>query len=368
MKKIVALALAGISSGCGTHLPELASKSQLPMTALVAKIDCEFQEAIWYQIHKRGRDLITWQAAYTLTLKGNEIGSLKALTNTFPFTLSRLTSMNFGIGGGVTSTANRTAILKFNINFRDLKQQPICTYTATGHPFLSGSIGLHDWLDDALSGFNQSTNQITSVGHTFQFTVDASGSVSPGFVIGPAPTIGLNPSGSQQRIEDNSIDVVLSKAVAVTETVSQVIARTSAAQIAEMERIRREIEDLRKKNEETERKVAESKIPNILSSRQLKLDLPNILNLPIDPDAGVTPQSKNDLSKLVEERRNNDAELKKKTEKLDYLQNHPENVTTRTVTRPAGVFYSADQNPNILATQQQLTLERLNNALRFNVP
>ncbi|MGM4962990.1 hypothetical protein AB7714_05750 [Tardiphaga sp. 1201_B9_N1_1] len=367
MRKIIALAVAGVSSGCGTHLPELATKSDLPMKVLVAKIDCEFQEAVWYQLHERGRDLITWQAAYTLTLKGNEIGSLKALTNTFPFTLSKLTSMNLGVGGGLTTTANRTAILKFNINFRDLKNRPVCAYAATGHPFLSGGIGLHDWLDDALSGFDQSANKVTSVGHTFQFTVGASGSISPGFVIGPTPTIGLNPSASQERVEDNSVDVVLSKAVPVTETVAQVIARTSAAQIAEMEKIRQEIEDLRKKNEETDKKIGENKAGETLSSRQLKFNLPNINSLRVDPDAGVTPQSKEELRFLVETQKNNDAELKKKTDKLTFLQNHPD-VTTTTVNRRAGIYYSADQNPNILATQQQLTLERLNNTLRLNIP
>lgn len=368
MKRMFAFAVAVILSGCGTHLPELSTKTSLPMQALVAKIDCEFQEAIWFQIQERGRaDLLTWQAAYTLTLKGNETGSLKSLANTFPFTLSKLTTMNLSAGGGVTTTANRTAILKFNLKVKDLRDRPVCPYATAGHPFLSGSIGLHDWLDEALSGFNRSAKQVTSVGHTFQFTVDASGSISPGFVIGPAPTIGLGASGSQERFEDNSVDVVLSKAVPVTETVAQVIARTSADQIAEMERIRKEIEGLRKKNDETGQKLSQNKAREMLSSQSLKLDLPGISALRVDPDKGVTQQSKDELRSLVETQRATDAEMKRQSDRLTYLQTHP-NLTTTTVNRRAGVYYSADQNPNILATQQQLTLERLNNTLRLNNP
>ena len=275
--------------------------------------------------------------------------------------------MNLGVGGGVTATANRTAILGFSLNFSDIKQRPVCAYAATGHPFLTGSIGLHDWLDDALSGFDKSAKKVTRIGHTFQFIVDASGSISPGFVIGPAPTIGLNPSGSQERIEDNSVDVALSRAVPVTETVAQVIARTSADQIAQMEKIRQEIEKLQKEKEETAKQIADNKAQKALSSRRLKLDLPNIMNLPIDHDEGVTQQSKDELHSLVETQENNEVKLRRATARLTLLQDNRE-IKTTTINRRSGAYYSAEQNPNLLATQQQLTLERLNNALRINIP
>jgi len=53
--------------------------------------------------------------------------------------------------------------------------------------------------------------------------------------------------------------------------------------------------------------------------------------------------------------------------RLNFVEAHPD-MTTTTVNRRTSITLPADQNPNIASTQQLLTLDRLNNTLRFNLP
>ena len=49
MKKLIILSVAISLTGCGTYLPQLTSDETLPLDVLIAKIDCEFQVAVWTQ-------------------------------------------------------------------------------------------------------------------------------------------------------------------------------------------------------------------------------------------------------------------------------------------------------------------------------
>ena len=177
MNRFLIVSLTIGLTGCGTHLPELTSHETLPLEVLVAKIDCEFQEAVWTQKHDLKRSFLKgWQGQYTVTLKSNETGSAKALTNTFPFLPSKKLTINATAGGGETTTANRTALMKFNLAFDDVKQAPLCARVQTSslHPFVTGRIGFQEWMDKAFDaadvGGNLQLNKpqrVSSLGHTF---------------------------------------------------------------------------------------------------------------------------------------------------------------------------------------------------------
>ena len=145
-----------------------------------------------------------WQGQYSVTLKSNEIGSTKALSNTFPFVPSKTLTVNANAGAGVTTTANRTALMKFSLAFdRVTQERPVCfkAETSSLHPFITGQIGFEEWMDKAfdaaeLGGRMQlgEPQRISSLGHTFEFSIDVNANAGAGFVIGPPPTININPS------------------------------------------------------------------------------------------------------------------------------------------------------------------------------
>src|SRR4051794_6908684 len=71
--------------GCGTELPALVNQDTLPMGVLVRAIHCELADAVRRQILDRDRAFLAqWQAAYIITLKGNEVGTVAADANKFP--------------------------------------------------------------------------------------------------------------------------------------------------------------------------------------------------------------------------------------------------------------------------------------------
>lgn len=123
MNRWIVVVFATALTGCGTYLPRLTSDQALPLDALIAKINCEFQVAVWTQRHLKGRAFFAgWQGQYGITLKSNETGSAKSLNNTFPFVPAKSVAGTGIIGGGESTTANRTAIMKFSLAFDDVKK------------------------------------------------------------------------------------------------------------------------------------------------------------------------------------------------------------------------------------------------------
>jgi hypothetical protein len=193
----------------------------LPLEILIAQIDCEFQMAVWKQKYLRGPTFLAgWQGVYTVTLKSNETGSARSLNNTFPFLPAKNVSGTGIIGAGETTTANRTALMKFSLKFDDVKQEPVCAkvHTTSLHPFITGRIGFAEWMDRAFDAGDiggklqlNRPQRISSVGHTFEFSISLNANAGAGFIIGPAPVIGVNAAATIDRLDDGIVDVVIAQ-------------------------------------------------------------------------------------------------------------------------------------------------------------
>ncbi|MCP1829114.1 hypothetical protein J2R76_005814 [Bradyrhizobium sp. USDA 4532] len=363
----------------------------MPLEMLVANIDCEFKDAVRYQIYRKGHTwLKTWQGQYTVTLKGNETGGAKLASTTTPIIISSRAGLNFGAGGGLTTTANRTAILKFNLDFSSVKDGPYCVppVPVSGHPMLAGKIGFEEWMDRAFAGvlsdptIQAKTSSIASLGHTFEFSLDLNANASPVFTIVPAPTTTLTPTATIDRLEDNIVDVSLGKAAGATDTVSKTTAKYDAEQLKVLAEIRDAIKDLTGKVKDGEETLAKG-APLLAQAKEAeRLTQPNIMStVPEDQKSLMeTKRSEafkflSDNSAKIQELQDLDATVKTqrrdlvtaKGQLIDTL-NHPTEQTTTKRTVQATSPLSPDQNPNVTNTQLQLTFERLNNNLRVPVP
>lgn len=382
---------AFILAGCGTHVPELVSERVLPIEALVASIDCEFQDAVRTQIyHRPGRQwLRTWQGQYTVTLKGNETGGVKLASSTNPILLPRGSTLNLGVGGGGTTTANRIAILKFNLDFATVRDGPRCepppAYAA--HPLLKGRIGFEEWMDRAFDGalaestIAAKTSDLASIGHSFEFSIDLNANASPAFVIMPAPATTITPTGTIDRLEDNIVEVSLGKAAAGTASQTKTTPNYAKLQLEALQALEKEIKELSDKIGANKKTLAENNEFLQRADQMQKFSAPA-------PDATIQelrPEARSELLRRQSEAREffaaNAERLTtlrriqtettqdqqsldtKKGQVLDTI-NHPASTTVvqRTVRTPAPL--PADQNPNVASTSLQLTLERLNNTLR----
>jgi hypothetical protein len=381
---------AFILVGCGTHVPELVSKEVLPIEALVASIDCEFQDAVRTQIyHRPGRQwLRTWQGQYTVTLKGNETGGVKLASSTNPILLPRGSTLNLGVGGGGTTTANRIAILKFNLDFATVRDGPRCepppAYAA--HPLLKGRIGFEDWMDRAFDGalsestIAAKTSDLASIGHSFEFSIDLNANASPAFIIMPAPATTITPTGTIDRLEDNIVEVSLGKAAAGTASQTKTTANYAKLQLEALQALEKEIKDLLDKIGSNKKTLAENNEFLQRADQLQKFNVPDATIQEVQPNARpefLKKQSEAreffntaNTEKLATLRRiqseTNQAQQSldaKKGQLLDTI-NHPASTTVvqRTVRSPTPL--PADQNPNVASTSLQLTLERLNNTLR----
>ena len=388
-------------AGCGTQLPELTSPQVLPRDRLIGAIHCELADAIREQLLFRPdrRFLIDWQAAYTITLKGNETGILAADANKFPVPFDRGASLVLiSAGADVKGTANRTAVLRFSLNVSDidLRAPPCAETNATGtHPFLRGNIGFGRWLNEALDtsltdGFIAShPDRLTSVGHTFQFVVLATAGVNPTFTIAPRPII-INPSVAVSREEDNSVDVVLAKKSSGggTTTVSKV---KTPEQVKKVEQYRKENDDARQKiaqadafldtpdgrrlaQLQTQIKGKEAAITSLGVPLPSGPAAPDSLEVPNDLAAPLAEKARRDFSELqglknqfattgggAFEKNQRDRGAAENTiaenqGRIQAIESDPKAVR---VTRAPAPSMPPSENSNIAATQLQLTLERV---------
>lgn len=377
MNRWAILSLTMVLAGCGTYLPELTSREILPIEILIAKIDCEFEVAVWTQKYIKHRTFLAgWQGQYSVTLKSNEIGSTKALTNTFPFLPSKKLAINATVGGGETTTANRTALMKFNLAFDSVKREPVCAKVPASslHPFLTGRIGFEEWMDRAFDGAERGgqiqiaePQRISSLGHTFEFSIDVNANAGAGFIIAPAPTIGINPAATIDRLDDGIVDVAIAKPA--VDPLPQLITGLTEAErelIAELEKL------IKQKQGEIDKRTAELNLEQNapLANRLPTLDSKTIQNLlPSDEKKlqafGLNQAQVEQLKALNALR---DANKADQQEILGYwrqiagIQPKVTGVTTKLRVLPP------DRNPEISNTFQQLAIERLNNNLRVPVP
>jgi hypothetical protein len=395
------LPFAAFLSGCGTQLPDLVSPHILPLDHLVRAIRCELDEAVREQVADRRKTFFrTWQGTYTITLKGNETGSLAADGNKFPFDLAR-SAVVISAGANVKTSANRTAVMSFVLNVGDVLNSPPCApdVAVAGHPFLRGRIGFGEWMRYALdAGLSDVTigrhpEKLRSIGHTFQFVITAGAGISGEFTIVPKP-ITLNPALAVTREEDNSVQVALAapEPAEGAEVVSKV---TSPSQ-------RREIARLQEQRREGQRKIAEAQkvlssedglrlqaLQKQVASRQAELtalgvrlpadimnvspDVLNVLPDQVSPKSLPAAQSAlADLQRLaaqlakdpayqpfLQARRQREEALSTVDEaqrEIAEINANPQDVQ---VTRTRGGVRPAALNSTLNSTAQQLTLERL---------
>lgn len=360
-------------AGCGTYLPELTSRQTLPLEVLIAKINCEFQTAVWTQRNlKRRTFLAGWQGQYTVTMKSNETGSARAATNTFPFLPSKNLSINAVAGGGETTTANRTALMKFSLAFDDVQREPVCAEvrSSSRHPFIAGRIGFEEWMDRAFDAAEnggkiqlKEPQRISSLGHTFEFSIDVNANAGAGFVIGPAPAIGINPSATIDRFDDGVVDVVIAKPA--FDPLPQLITGLTNAEkelIAKLEElIKQKVVSISGRNTEIRSQSA------ALQNRLHTLDSRTIQSLTPSDDSqmralNLTPplaEQLKALDSLREANKSDDQEILSYKKQIANIQPRVTGVTTKLKVLPP------DRNPEIVGTSQQLTLERLNNNLRL---
>lgn len=356
--------------GCGTYLPQLTSHEILPLEALVAKIDCEFQVAVWTQKIKKQRTFLKgWQSQYTVTLKSNEVGSTKALSNTFPIISSNKLTINGHAGAGVTTTANRTALMKFSLAFDRINDVPLCAKLDTNsmHPFITGRIGFEEWMDRAFHaaewGGRMQTGEpqrISSLGHTFAFAIEVNANAGAGFIIGPAPTASVNPSATVYRLDDGIIDVVIAKP-AFDPLPELIIALTKEERelIAQLKKL------IEEKQGEINKRTA---VLNSPSNRALMLNMDKLAIQGIRPNdesqQRATGLTRDSLTKLQElnalqgENQTAERDIELARKKIADIKPQPQIVTRPRILPP-------ERNPEISYTSQQLTLERLNNNLRI---
>lgn len=374
MKAWVVGTLAATLAGCGTYLPQLTSEQALPLDVLIAKINCEFQVAVWTQRHVKQRDFLAgWQGQYAITLKSNETGSAKSLGNTFPFVPAKNVAGTGAFGVGASTTANRTAIMKFSLAFDDVKHEPTCTRPETNslHPFIAGRIGFEEWMNrvfDAAQNagdklLTHKPQRISSAAHSFEFMVIANANAGAGFLIGPAPIIGINGAGTIERVDDGVIDVTIAKP-AIDPLPELLVGLTKAERdlIAKLDELINQ-----KKSDIAKRKQEINSQNFALSSRLSTMDSKTIQSLSPNDDNQLQAfnlkrsevEQLKALNALRDTNSADEKELLGLTQQRADVQPRITGITTKPRVLPP------DRNPEIIYTNQQLTLERLNNNLRI---
>lgn len=375
MKKIIGALVATTLGGCGTYLPNLTSHEVLPLDVLLARIDCEFEWAVWRQKITKGRAFLKgWQGVYTVTLKSNETGSAKALSNTFPLVPSKNLAVNVNAGAGVTTTANRTALMKFSLAFDRVAKEPVCFQAQTNslHPFVTGYIGFEEWMNRALDAAEfggkmqmGEPQRVSSLGHSFEFIIVANANAGAGFIIGPAPTVSLNPAAAIERVDDGVVDVVIAKP-AVDPVLEALVALTKEE---------KELIELLKRSIEKNQAGIDSRMA-VLNERDNKALVAKFVGQSKMTIQSVRPsdagqQRDTGLTKEELEKVQALAGLEEENRKAEQ-QNEKNLLTIAEVKRPKVVtrprILPPERNPEITYTNQQLTLERLNNNLRLVVP
>ena len=382
--------------GCATGKPTLIDEQYLPLNLMIRKINCELYTAVDYQINiMRRMWLLDWQAAYTITLKANETGALKLSSATFPIALSPVNLLNLGANANLSRQTNRTAIMKFNVNLRNVRKSSVCEDAqAVGpHPFVSGDIGFSEWLDEVIKANDEGaskasqTDRLSSVGHTFQFVVDVSAGLTPAFTIkASAGTIGLSPLASGERMEDHAVDVVIGRidkpAPQTVKTVTVSLSDAQKKQLAKLldDRQGQLGDKKRLEGAVTSNKILQNRVDEIVRTReagggsvQENVELRSNIealdrfkrtyNLPQNESARVLIRKIERESLLTVK-----AQIRGIDDQIAKINRSPEDQRTVITTSPSGTAPSvASQNPNITSTELQLTLERtlgnLNNSI-----
>jgi hypothetical protein len=263
--------------------------------------------------------------------------------------------------------------MKFNLAFDDVKGPPVCAkvQTKTLHPFIRGRIGFEEWMTKALNAAEAGGDmqlhhpqKISSLGHTFEFIVDVNANAGAGFIIAPAPTIGINPAFTVDRVDDGVVDVVIAKPA--VDPLPEVIMALTKQERELAEQLKKLIAQ---KDEDIKKRKAELQSP---ANQELLAKVPSLGTMSIESirpgDEGQQKEFHLTAEQLRTVRRLKSLEDANRADQQkidDYLNKIPKPVPE---IRIAPRVLPPDRNPEISSVSTQLTLERLNNSLRVVVP
>jgi hypothetical protein len=208
--------------------------------------------------------------------------------------------------------------------------------------------------------------RISSLGHTFEFSIDVNANAGAGFVIAPAPTIGINPAATIDRLDDGIVDVVIAKpAVDPLPELITALTKEEKELIAELKKL------IDKKQRDINNRTAELNAPEnrTLSSLLSNMDKMTIQRLSpgderLQQELRLDRQQLTQLQKLKALQDDNQADgqtIKGYRKEIADVKPQVSIVTRSRILPP-------DRNPEIANTSLQLTFERLNNNLRLPVP
>jgi hypothetical protein len=202
------ISMSGLA-GC-TNVPDLPSKSRIPISAVVDRVKCEIGEAMRRNLPANPW-LDTWAGAFALTLR---VETDTGATGTANWVIPWTPTSTFGIGfsGGAGTDATRTAVVKYVLPVNEFTQyrclQP--GDEANGELFVA-QLGLADWLDRAIKAGDHThpADQPTELDYTLEFAVALNAGVTPGFTFVNL-TGSVNPTAS--RTDDDTLDLAFTDA------------------------------------------------------------------------------------------------------------------------------------------------------------
>jgi hypothetical protein len=259
-RRLSAIVLLILSSGCGLQTPDLQSALTKPddlhitIDHIVNEVKCELTHGV---VRAIARDdelaqqnhtlpklawLEDWSALATLTLTAEEISSFNpsiSYTDLLPnsitkFSNGNITSARFfslGAGASVSADGTRTGKVNFFFVFKDfLAKMPREEYTDLTIPcdhqssiLLESHLKLDDWIDQALmpavtnanltpTGYNQPTSVIS---HEVNFVIKLSGNITPSWKLVPVSfNTGSLPLFQANRNQTNDLLITLGKTAA----------------------------------------------------------------------------------------------------------------------------------------------------------
>jgi hypothetical protein len=187
-----------------------------------------------------------------------------------------------------------------------------------------------------------------------------------GFVIAPAPTIGINPAATIDRLDDGIVDVVIAKPAAdpLPELITA-LTKEEKELIADLKKL------IEKKQQDIKDRTTQLNAPEnkALTSQLKSMDKLTIQRLsPTDEqlqkDLGLDRQQLTTLQKLNTFQEKNQADDQSITGLRKQIADIKPQVSIVTRSR----ILPPDRNPEIANTSLQLTFERLNNNLRVPIP
>lgn len=193
-------------AGCGT-VPQLESQNPVDLAKLVDFVQCELHDVV-DRHHKRHPWLLQYAAAYTLTIQADEVRSAQ-LSSTF---LSSLL-FKWGLDGGISETADRTATMTFKLALADARSYKCNPRAlAESHRYgISGQTGMPEWFDRVVASVDPGdiVKHPSDFSHRIEFEVE--GSLSPNAHV-IRPKVLADATFAAKRKDIHKLDIAFSDA------------------------------------------------------------------------------------------------------------------------------------------------------------